>query len=144
MFYSIVIYLFIKTPLKKLLNKTIKDNVKTDKRKRKENKQFILCWWQKRKERKRRKNKFVLLIDKGWRQERRHSKTRRKKAPPIVKGWCEKKGVGSDPLFVHDHNFIPTICLWPKFYILFMHDLPTNYWISQIICYKIFIFHVFA
>jgi len=40
MSYSIVIYLFIKTPLKKLLNKTIKDNVKTDKRKRKENKQF--------------------------------------------------------------------------------------------------------
>ena len=41
-----------------------------------------------------------------------------KKPPPIVKGWCEKKGVGSDPLFVYDHIFIST---------LFMHDLLTNY-----------------
>ena len=28
--------------------------------------------------------------------------------PPIVKGWCEKKGVGSDPLFMHDHYLCMT------------------------------------
>ena len=43
-----------------------------------------------------------------------------KKPPPIVKGWCEKKGVGSDPLCMHDlvlfnpyldYSIRPAICL---------------------------------
>lgn len=41
MSYSIVIYLFIKTRLKKLLNKTIKDNVKKEKKRRR----ISLSYW---------------------------------------------------------------------------------------------------